>query len=299
MNKSEVKYLVLSAIFFFFLLGILEAQTPVTHEIHQQSLVTSFSLQVGFPHPGESTMNGVLIVPGVIIPTDNNIQTTSEQTTKYVREHSEILQSISERLQDTLRLDRVVTQYDIMKTLYLDEPVTLESPHPDSKVAITVTLIGFNDSLATYNIKFTEGYKILVDTSVNIQRDRRSIIGGIDGEQAPYFFLIVEPLEFDPLDFDMDAGMTKPVLVDFVQPIYPEECKKNGIQGNVVVRGIIDKDGVIHDITVLQSPDNRLAESAIAAVRQWRFKPAYLNDKPLSVYYALTVRFNLGNKKKE
>ena len=36
-----------------------------------------------------------------------------------------------------------------------------------------------------------------------------------------------------------------------------------------------------------------LAEAAVSAVQQWKFKPATLNGKPVAVYYNLTVNFQL------
>jgi len=61
-------------------------------------------------------------------------------------------------------------------------------------------------------------------------------------------------------------------LVSRVNPVYPAEAKKAGIQGIVVLRATIAKDGTVSDLKVV-SGDPQLADSALNAVRQWRYAP--------------------------
>jgi TonB family protein len=60
-------------------------------------------------------------------------------------------------------------------------------------------------------------------------------------------------------------------LIKKVTPIYPVLMQAARIRGQVVLDAIINPDGTIGDIKVLQSTNDAFAQSAIAAVRQWRY----------------------------
>ena len=65
---------------------------------------------------------------------------------------------------------------------------------------------------------------------------------------------------------------TAPKLITKVRPIYPPEAKKAGIEGTVVLRATIGKDGSVSDLVVL-SGDPQLVRAAMDAVQQWRYLP--------------------------
>jgi TonB family protein len=88
-------------------------------------------------------------------------------------------------------------------------------------------------------------------------------------------------------------GLVKGFLVSQSQPWYPDEAKEKHIQGKVVLSLLIDTDGTTSDIEVLSSPDQALTDSAIAAVKQWRYKPYELNGVPVSIRSEVEVNFQL------
>ena len=63
--------------------------------------------------------------------------------------------------------------------------------------------------------------------------------------------------------------------------------------GMVIVETVITEEGVVDDIQVLDSPDDRLSAAAVEAIQQWKFEPALCDGKPVAVYYNLTVNFRL------
>jgi protein TonB len=65
------------------------------------------------------------------------------------------------------------------------------------------------------------------------------------------------------------------------------------IQGNVVLQAEISKDGTIQNLRLI-SGHPMLAPSAIEAVKQWRYKPYYLNGEPVEVETQITVIFSLS-----
>jgi len=77
------------------------------------------------------------------------------------------------------------------------------------------------------------------------------------------------------------------------QPNYTEIARKARVQGIVIVQAIIDKQGNVTNIKVLRGLPMGLEEAAVEAMKKWKFKPATLNGKPVTVYYNLTVNFKL------
>jgi len=93
------------------------------------------------------------------------------------------------------------------------------------------------------------------------------------------------------------GGVTYPVLIEStkVQPKYPELARKAKVTGNVILEAVVAKDGTVGDVKVLRSPGANLGfeESAIDAVRQWRYKPGVQNGRPVDVYFTIVVEFIL------
>jgi TonB family protein len=89
------------------------------------------------------------------------------------------------------------------------------------------------------------------------------------------------------------AGGTQPEETDRVVPRYPMVARRAGIQGPVVVRGIVRRDGTIDNVEVIKDLPYGLGEAASEAVSQWHFRPATYRGEPIDVYYTVTVNFRL------
>ena len=82
-------------------------------------------------------------------------------------------------------------------------------------------------------------------------------------------------------------------LIHRVQPLYPPLARQARIQGQVVLRAVIRRDGVIENLQVL-SGHPMLVQAAIDAVKQWRYRPFSLNGEPVEVETQVTVNFVLS-----
>ena len=89
------------------------------------------------------------------------------------------------------------------------------------------------------------------------------------------------------------GGVREPHKVHSVAPVYPPEAKKDHIQGNVHIETLLAKDGTVAEATATDGHP-LLAEAALAAVRQWRYKPTQLNGDPVEVDTTITVTFTMG-----
>jgi len=83
-------------------------------------------------------------------------------------------------------------------------------------------------------------------------------------------------------------------LIQKVQPIYPAAAKAARIQGAVTFEVVVSKDGIPVDIRVLSSPDDDLTQSALEAVRQWRYRPVLLNGSPVEIVTEVLVNYTLA-----
>ena len=82
----------------------------------------------------------------------------------------------------------------------------------------------------------------------------------------------------------------EPRLISSVSPIYPQAAMQANVQGDVKIQATIDETGRITKMKVISGPV-LLQRAAMDAVRQWRYEPSILNDKPIAVDQIVTVRF--------
>jgi protein TonB len=83
-------------------------------------------------------------------------------------------------------------------------------------------------------------------------------------------------------------------LIHDVTPTYPPEAGRARIEGMVVLLAVIGKDGTVQDVRV-ESGLPILAQAAIDAVRQWRYRPYMLNGEPVEVDSRITINFTLSS----
>jgi len=82
-------------------------------------------------------------------------------------------------------------------------------------------------------------------------------------------------------------------LIHRVEPIYPSIAKIAGVQGAVLIKALISTEGKIEQAQVV-SGSPWLSKAALDAIQQWRYRPYYLNDKPVEVETEITVTFYLN-----
>jgi len=116
--------------------------------------------------------------------------------------------------------------------------------------------------------------------------------GGVEGG-VPGGVLggVVGGTEGEPLRIGGDVKA--PVLIQKIEPSYPEAARKARLEGVVILEAIITASGSVEDVKVLKSVNALLDASAVRAVGQWRYKPATLNGRAVRVYLTVTVTFNL------
>ena len=92
----------------------------------------------------------------------------------------------------------------------------------------------------------------------------------------------------------VSQGVMEGLLLKRVQPRYPTQALQMRIQGPVQLQATITKNGDIQNLKVV-SGDGVLAHAAQEAVRQWKYKPYYLDGEPVQIETQILVNFKLPN----
>jgi periplasmic protein TonB len=88
------------------------------------------------------------------------------------------------------------------------------------------------------------------------------------------------------------SGMTAPVKIADVAPIYPVIARNAHIQGVVILEAVLTAQGGVESVRVLRSIP-LLDQAAVDAVRQWRYTPTLLNGQAVPIVMTVTVNFTL------
>jgi protein TonB len=114
------------------------------------------------------------------------------------------------------------------------------------------------------------------------------VIGGIISSTP-----VAVPKVATPQRVRVSQGVSQGLLVRKVQPNYPPLARQARIQGSVLLQAEISKDGTIANLRLI-SGHPMLAPAAIEAVKQWKYKPYFLNGEPVEVETQITVNFTLS-----
>ena len=89
------------------------------------------------------------------------------------------------------------------------------------------------------------------------------------------------------------SGITPPALEREVKPIYSDEGRRGGVEGDVVMEVVVRSDGRVGSVRVLRGLGAGLDQRAADAVRQWLFSPARRHGTPVDVLVEVAVEFRL------
>jgi len=116
------------------------------------------------------------------------------------------------------------------------------------------------------------------------------VVGGVPGGTGDS---IPPPVPPAPSRIRVGGDVIAAKLKKFVQPNYPSAARSQHIEGTVVLRAVINKKGLIQELSVMSGP-SLLQQSALEAVRQWRYEPTLLNQVPVEVETTISVIYKLS-----
>jgi periplasmic protein TonB len=127
------------------------------------------------------------------------------------------------------------------------------------------------------------------------------VVGGVSGgvlnemlNSAPSVPVLAKsPVPAPVKRIRVAARVAEANLIRDVTPQYPTEAGRARLEGTVVLMAVIDKDGSVKDVRV-ESGLPILAQAAIDAVKQWRYKPYLVDGEPVEVDSRITINFTLS-----
>jgi protein TonB len=119
----------------------------------------------------------------------------------------------------------------------------------------------------------------------------------LSSPRAPAKILIGRPVVQSPAHpkrVVLPAGVAQGLLIMKTNPVYPPIAKAARVSGTVVLQAVISTSGSIENLRVISGPA-MLQQSALDAVKTWRYRPYLLNNQPVEVETTINVIYTLGN----
>jgi protein TonB len=85
--------------------------------------------------------------------------------------------------------------------------------------------------------------------------------------------------------------INSPKLIKRIDPIYPEQYRKTGVEGEVILEVHTDIYGRVKRVRVLRSINPLLDKAAIDAVFQWKYESRIIDDRPREVIFTVPIKF--------
>jgi TonB family protein len=154
-------------------------------------------------------------------------------------------------------------------------PPTLGVPEPVPDFQATTSTIATQDQLA----------QLLTPTSLS----------DLDSGGGDSLVVDIPTGEGDdnPSPDDFVAVEEMPVLISMPPPVYPDMARQAEVEGTVMVRALVGKDGKVQDAFVTEGIP-MLNDAAVAASKKAVFKPALQQHKPVAVWVQIPMRFTLN-----
>jgi len=166
---------------------------------------------------------------------------------------------------------------------------------------IIIRLILLSQEKNRFNLNVIEAKKKttpLLETKIIIPQNKTAVIGFEDPEKNIYFisFSRTGPGGARKKQPALSKTYKRPILVKKINPIYPEEAKKQGIQGLEILQAQIDSSGNIVNLKPLSSTHPVLTQSALGAINQWKYTPGTVSNIPTSVPLTIIVNFMMDKQ---
>ncbi len=106
---------------------------------------------------------------------------------------------------------------------------------------------------------------------------------------------MAKPQKYSPGDKFSAGELDRPLTaVSRMQPTYPMRAKRRNIEGHVKVKFVVDKEGRVEDVTILEEePEGVFDKAARDSVSKWRFEPGTVGGSKVKTVAETTIRFEL------
>ncbi len=91
-----------------------------------------------------------------------------------------------------------------------------------------------------------------------------------------------------------EDNLEQPVPVRTIAPVFPDDMRRAGVSGLVLVSCLVDERGEVHDMRVEKASNPHFVQAAMDALGKWRFKPAERGGNRIPIRVNIPIRFTLG-----
>ncbi len=89
-------------------------------------------------------------------------------------------------------------------------------------------------------------------------------------------------------------NVNPPELIEFQRPVYPKNLRERDVEGKVILKILIDKEGKVKEIHIFESSGYEAFDQiAVKSVRQWQFKPAKKGNQPRESWVLIPINFQI------
>lgn len=182
-------------------------------------------------------------------------------------------------------------------------PPALGTPHPKpaaqaaqpvQKPATTPAQITAPSTMPEHATPVASAAAAGESTTTDAGTDATGPVGvpwGVDGGVDTHPQVVDAPVDAGPMR--VGFGVTAPVVIQRVSPVYPRAAIAAKLNGAVTVEAIIDKSGRVREAHVIRSTSAIFDQAALDAVRQWVFAPGTYGGRAVDTIFQLNVSFQV------
>lgn len=150
---------------------------------------------------------------------------------------------------------------------------------------------------ALFSVEIRRSGELVSSPRVRGPWGEKTIVSSTERDAGQFVFLVVEadreaaPTGTPPSAPGAAAEAEFPRLRERFQPVYPAEALAAGQGGHVLVRIVVDERGSVAEAAIQRSLAPEFDQSALEAVRRWRFDPARVAGRPVRKEMMITINF--------
>lgn len=162
------------------------------------------------------------------------------------------------------------------------------------KLAITLSMFPKSNNRFKVEVREKGKKAALMETEVFIPQEKTAVLGFEDATNRIFFFSFHREKDISGgKESRRVASLQFPRLIKRVVPVYPEKVLAEGVEGDVLVRAVIDESGSVTQLRIEEGVHPLLDEAALNAVKQWKYKPWVVNGVPKSTEVVVKIFFKI------
>lgn len=232
-----------------------------------------------------------------------------DQIFRDAEQYYESLKSLS-TFNRFLLLTSLTQKMKLLKTTPLKvEAVKRSSSTAERDYQVEIIPQQMEEEMVQLRVAVEKGGKIFFATDVSAPMDKSVVIGRMmeESQKAVLVTLSMEQEKDSSVMVGLDAagslsspepaeGMemdAKPAALERVHPAYPESALREGLEGTVWVRVLVDENGNVTEAVVIKSVRKDLDQAALESAWKIKYRPARSRGKPVPVWIVYSITFEL------